>query len=205
MAYLQRHKARLAQRVWFDKTATQTSGHWYGLMYLEPLSSISQPHLLTPSLSNVSNFALGTGDLFATGTAGVTGLVIGDRHREDALYLLGLLNSRLLSFYITHHSPVFAGGYHKFSAPYLRTVPIRRIVWSNAAETTAHDRVVSLVRGIVRAKDQTADVRSPQERDGLLRQVQVLSNQLDEIVYQLYGVADNEVAFVEEELAQNEG
>jgi hypothetical protein len=205
MAYLERHKARLARRVWFGKTATQTSGHWYGLMYLEPLSSISQPHFLTPSLSNVSNFALGTGDLFATGTAGVTGLVISDRHREDALYLLGLLNSTLLSFYITHHSPVFAGGYHKFSAPYLRTVPIRRIVWSDAAETTAHDRVVSLVRGIMRAKDQKADVRSPQERDGLLRQVQILSNQLDEIVYHLYGVTDDEVAFIEKELARNEG
>ena len=54
--------------------------------------------------------------------------------QEDILYLLGLLNSRLLSFYAVGHSPVFSGAYYKFSAPYLKQLPIRRIDFSDRAD-----------------------------------------------------------------------
>ena len=79
------------------------------MMYLDCYRSFSSPHILTPSLSNRANFALGQGTLFVTGTAGVTSIIPREDIQEDILYLLGLLNSRLLSFYAVGHSPVFRG------------------------------------------------------------------------------------------------
>jgi hypothetical protein len=81
------------------------------MMYLDSFGSFAVPHILTPSLSNRSNFALGTGDLFVTGTAGVTSIIPEDNIGESILYLLGVLNSSTLSFYAVGHSPVFSGGY----------------------------------------------------------------------------------------------
>ena len=114
-AYLHAHKAALSDRVWFGKNATELSGQWFGMMYLDSRQSFLRPHLLTPSLSDRSNFMLGDGTLFTTGTAGVTSVApAGSDHH--VLYILGFLNSSLLSFYVTHHSPVFQGAYYKFSA-----------------------------------------------------------------------------------------
>ena len=112
-AYLVTHKAALAKRVWFGKDAKELAGDWFGLMYTDSSAAFKSPHLLTPSLSNKSNFALGNRCCSRGGTAGVTS-IIPNRESENILYLLGLLNSSLLSFYITQHSPVFQGAYRKF-------------------------------------------------------------------------------------------
>ena len=120
---LSENKKKLAQRVWFGKGATELSGKWYGMMYSDSCHSFTAPHILTPSLSNHSNFALGTGDIFATGTAGVTSVIPKEDIEEEILYLLGVLNSNVISFYAVGHSPVFSGGYYKFSAPYLKKLP----------------------------------------------------------------------------------
>ena len=141
-------KSKLSKRIWFSKNAEQLSGKWYGMMYLDSYESFAAPHILTPSLSDRSNFAMGTGDLFATGTAGVTSIVPNkdiEDIEESISYLLGVLNSSLMSSYAVSHSPIFSGGYYKFSAPYLKQLPIRRIDFSNPTEKSWHDRLVILV------------------------------------------------------------
>jgi type I restriction-modification system DNA methylase subunit/predicted type IV restriction endonuclease len=96
-ALLSKNRKRLAKRVWFSKSATELSGKWYGMMYLDSYHSFAAPHILTPSLSNHSNFALGEGDIFATGTAGVTSIIPKEDIKEAILYLLGVLNSNLIA------------------------------------------------------------------------------------------------------------
>src|SRR5262245_16929560 len=121
--YLKKHRKRLSKRVWFDKSARELSGEWYGLMYVEARRKLTRTHLLTPSLSRACNFALGSGDLFATGTAGVTSLVL-KKGGYDPLFFLAVLNSSLVRAWVHGHSPVFQGGFRKFSGPYLQAVPI---------------------------------------------------------------------------------
>jgi predicted type IV restriction endonuclease len=122
-AYLELHKAQLQKRLWFGRNAEELSGRWWGLMYLDAPGAFSAPHLVTPSLSGSSNFARGDGSLFATGTAGVTSIELASE--EDADSLLALLNSPLISAYIVAHSPMYQGNARKFSAGYLREVPIK--------------------------------------------------------------------------------
>ncbi|MBU2602574.1 MAG: N-6 DNA methylase [Actinobacteria bacterium] len=195
--YLMLHREALARRVWFGKGARELSGAWYGMMYLEPRTSLVHAHILTPCLSNVSNFALGSGQLFATGTAGVAGLVLSDGAGESPNYLLALLNSKLLSWYITTHSPVFSGGYHKFSAPYLRPVPIRRIDWSSTQDTKRHEAMGDMVESVQTLQTHLAAARTTRDRDGVERELGAVLHRLDSIVYELYGLTDNEIAVVE--------
>ena len=196
-ALLSENRKALASRVWFGKGAEELSGEWYGMMYLDAHQSFSSPHILTPSLSNRSNFAIGRETLFVTGTAGVTSIVPRDGIEEDIRYLLGVLNSQLLSFYAIGHSPIFSGAYYKFSAPYLKRLPIRRIDFSIAADKTSHDRIVRLADSMLELHQQLAAAKSEAHRTTIQRQIYATDAEIDRLVYDLYGLTTEEIAIVE--------
>lgn len=197
-AYLQRAKTRLSGRIWFGRTAAQLSGEWYGLMYVDTPSSFDREQLLTPSLSDRANFTIGRGDLFATGTAGVTSVILSSDVEEDIRYLLGLVNSKLLSMFVIQHSPVFSGRYYKSSAPYLRPIPIRRLRLQQAHERQAHDRVVELVSRLLTLHAKQGAARTDHENEVIQRQIEATDCEIDQLVYELYGLTDEEIKIVEE-------
>ena len=196
-ALLANNRAKLDERIWFGKNARQLSGHWYGMMYIDGYEHFSCQHLLTPALSNRSNFTIGVGTLFATGTAGVTSVILKDDIKENIRYVLGILNSQLLSFYATHHSPVFSGGYYKFSAPYLRKLPIRPIDFTDPADAARHDQMVALVQRMLDLHKQRASATLPHSKELLQRQIDATDRQIDRLVYELYGLTDAEIRIVE--------
>lgn len=180
-AYLKQHKQKLSSRVWFGKSAVELSGEWYGLMYVEALSTVQARHVLTPSLSNGSNFALGDHSLWATGTAGVTALVPSGECAWSIQALLGILNSSPLSLFANEHSPIYQGGFHKFSAPYLRGLPIpprlsggdgeRQDRAISALVETITQSVTLLRRGLDESERTRVSRREVAARDDLDREV----------------------------------
>ena len=193
---LKASKQQLSKRTWFGKGPQELSGKWYGMVYLDAYRSFSTPHILTPSLSNKSNFALGNGDLFATGTAGVTSFIPASEVRESITYLLGLLNSSLLSFYAISHSPVFSGGYYKFSAPYLRKLPIRLINFSDPVDKDRHNLMVGLVEQMLELHEQLSSARTSNESTLLKREISYIDQRIDRLVYELYDLTDEEIRVV---------
>jgi hypothetical protein len=116
---------------------------------------------------------------------------------ESPEYLLGLLNSRLLSWYITTHSPIFSGGYFKFSAPYLQSVPIRRIDWTSEGDVKKHDTVFSLVTGMQELRAQLSAVRTERDHQGTQRRIDALLHAIDSIAYELYDLTSDQISVVE--------
>jgi len=186
--FLKMHYERLAERVWFGKNATELSGAWYGAMYLERASSFSKPHLLTPSLSRVANFAPGNGSLFATGTAGVTGVI--PKSGLSTSYLLGLLNSTLLSVYVSKHSPIYQGGFRKYSAPYLRELPIK--IDQSGSDPTAASRERRIAELAEIAASSTAlagSATAPASRELQRRRTRAARREIDDLVLEHYGLS----------------
>lgn len=194
---LKENRSRLDARIWFGQTAQELSGAWYGYVYLDRKAAFDAPHILTPSLSNQANFCLGNGDLFLTGTAGVTSIIPSPKIGEDIKYLLGVLNSRLLSFYAVRHSPPFSGGYFKFSAPYLKKLPIRRIDFDAPADKSLHDRLVALVDKMLTLTPALRAAKSEAEKATLQNAVTKTDREIDQLVYQLYALTPEEIALVE--------
>jgi type I restriction-modification system DNA methylase subunit len=186
-ALLRAHEADLRRRKWFGRDATELSGAWYGLMYLDAPSTFERTYLLTPSLADRANFALGSGAVFATGTAGVTSVVPDPSIPEAPLYLLGVLNSRLLSTYAVAGSPIFQGGFFKFSAPYLRDLPIKRINFGVPEEKALHDEIAALVQRRIEPYEPAGS------GDG---RNQALEDEIDEITFRLYGLSDEEIDLI---------
>lgn len=198
---LESNKNNLSKRIWFGKNATQLSGKYYGFMYLDDYSNFKTPHILTPSLSDQSNFSIGTGNVFVTGTAGVTSIILKPIF-EDINYILGLLNSKLISFYVIKHSPVFQGGYHKFSSNYLKKIPIKRIDMNKSSEKEIHSSIIKSVNKMLSLNKRLNEIKDKQtdEKTRIEKEIQKIDDEIDQEVYKLYGITKEEQKIIEESL-----
>lgn len=199
-AYLKRNRKKLANRVWFDKSAEELSGAWYGLMYVETKHSVTSPHLLSPCLIRGSNFALGDESLWATGTAGVTGVVVDPTSGWPIESLLGLLNSAPVSCFAAKHSPIYQGGYRKFSAPYLKEVPIPTI-----PNIGSNDEVKALGRfatDMTTLADRIVSSQGTRDEDRFRRQQAALQQSIDQLAYDLFGFNPAQREWVRQHVAR---
>lgn len=107
-------------------------------------------------------------------------------------YVLGLLNSRLLNEY-------YARRFHTVyvKAATLGFLPIRTINFKDKADKARHDKMVKLVERMLELNKKLPEVKTPNEREKLERQIAATDREIDELVYELYGLTEEEIAIVE--------
>ncbi|PYM11331.1 MAG: hypothetical protein DME18_14260, partial [Verrucomicrobia bacterium] len=76
-------------------------------------------------------------------------------------------------------------------------VPIRVINRSDQADKSSHDRIVKLVEQILELHQTLSTARTPQEKTSLERQIAATDTQIDRLVYDLYGMTEDEIKIVE--------
>jgi hypothetical protein len=112
-------------------------------------------------------------------------------------YVLGLLNSKLLFWRLRAMSNLFRGGWITCTKQYFGELPIRVIDFSDRTEKTCHDRLVELVERMFALQRKQSATRTPQEKTTLDRQIAATDAQIDRLVYDLYGLTDDEIKIVE--------
>jgi len=117
-------------------------------------------------------------------------------------FLLAILNSQLMGFYARE---VRAIKYGPRKPPQIRTrslatLPIRLIDFDNPADKKRHDDFVALVDKMLERNKRLAPVRNMAcaEREELLRQIKQTDQKIDNLVYDLYGLTEEEKTMVEE-------
>jgi len=198
--YLLENYDRLRER---EKGKMRHSG-WYGYVYPKSVSLFGNPKILTPSIAAQASFTYDEyGEYYFVGSGGGGGggygIIIKDTVKVSYKYLLGLLNSKLLDFFLKKISSPFRGGYFAFNKQYIELLPIRTINFSDPAEKAAHDRLVSLVERMLSLHKQTP--RTPQEKELLQRDIESTDHAIDTLVYQLYGLTPAEINIVEGKVA----
>ena len=113
-------------------------------------------------------------------------------------YLLGILNSKIATFV----AKVIAldltdGAFTKFRTNQLARIPIRTINFSDPADKARHDRMVTLVESMLELHKRLPNAQTPQEKESLERQIAVTDKAIDSLVYELYGLTDDEIKIVE--------
>jgi len=117
---------------------------------------------------------------------------------EDLLYLLGLLNSRVLTFRFRYIGKLKSGGIIEYFWNSVSKMPIRRIDFSDATDEVRHGRMVELVETMLKLHNQLAAAKTNHEKTAIQRQIDATDNQIDQLVYELYGLTDEEIRIVEE-------
>lgn len=80
---------------------------------------------------------------------------------------------------------------------FLSQLPIRPIDFSDPADVARHDRMVSLVDRMLSLHKQLPEARTPHEKTALRRQIEATDRQIDALVYELYGLTEEEIRIVE--------
>jgi hypothetical protein len=114
-----------------------------------------------------------------------------------AEYFLGLLNSRyfvwLYDQIVQEAGRVFA----QVKLSKLKQLPIRTINFADPADVARHDRMVALVQRMLDLHKRLAAAKTPNDKTLLQRQISASDAEIDCLVYDLYGLTEEEIAIVE--------
>jgi type I restriction-modification system DNA methylase subunit len=197
-AYLRECKAKLVSR----NKGQMSGADWYGYVYRKNHARLDSRKLLVPSLALGATFAPDLeGKFFFVGSGGGGGggygMALEAAENSAYLYLLGLLNSRLSTYVLRQVSTSFRGGYIALNKQYIEQLPIRPINFADPADVARHDRMVALVTQMLDLHARLAAEGVPHEKAALQRRIEVTDRQIDQLVYELYGLTAAEIAVVE--------
>jgi hypothetical protein len=187
--YLTGHRKTLAAR---DNGKWNHSG-WYAFGRSQNLTQMEAAKLIIQVTAKRPTVMLDEAGLHMTG--GGSGPFYGIRPKPDGpsiRFLLGVMNSKLFGTIIRSQSTDLRGGYIKFSKQYIQTA-----AFPSSADTDKHDRMVSLVDRMLALVPKRRAEANPQTAAQLDAQIAATDRQIDRLVYDLYGLTDEEITLVE--------
>jgi hypothetical protein len=175
---------------------------WHGYVYKKNHTRFSGQKILVPAIATGSCFALDLeGSYYFVGSGGGGGGGYGIRLQKDqnlsCLCLLGLLNSRLLSSYLRSISTSFRGGYLALNRQYIEQLPIHPINFSDKSDKAKHAKMIALVERMMDLHGRLTKAKAPDDKTKLQRQIDATDREIDRLVYDLYGLTEEEIGIVE--------
>lgn len=144
---------------------------WYAYVYPKNIDAMKNPKIITADLANHNSFSLdGIGNIFFTSGYGI----LPDDNYPNEL-LLPILNSKLIEWYLRKSSTTFRGGYYSCEYRFIKDIPIKDI------ETNYSNKLIKLCD-----KALSGDKNSEKE--------------IDEIIYDIYGLNKKEIEIIEKSL-----
>ncbi len=172
----------------------QGSYQWYELQdSVDYFQEFEKPKIIFPDIAKESRMTFDSTGLYV----GNTGYII----PKNDLYLLGVLNSKLIFSYYKRIATVIGdpdkGGRLRWFSQDVVKIPIRTINPNDSADITRHDRMVALVTQMLDMNKKLQEARLEQEKTMLSRQIEATDGAIDKLVYELYGLTAEEIAIVE--------
>ncbi len=174
--FLNQFKTELENRKDSRTTIKEKGIEWYSIMRRVDISEIETEKIIFYDVGMLPNFMIDTDNhIFGGGTSHSIRLT-----EKGYLYkyILGVLNSKLMQWIIYDLCPVKMGNARKYGLDYIKKLPIKK------AEIKIQNEVAELVDKVISIK-----------KDGL--ETTDLENQIDQLVYQLYELTDEEIKIIE--------
>jgi hypothetical protein len=172
-----------------QKRATKQA--WYELQQpqLAYREIMERPKIVFPDIATTCRFAVDTDGRFGANT--VYFLPLADP------ILLGLLNSRVAQFYFAQTCAALEGpgeSYLRFFGQYLEGFPVQL---PSDDRHLGKEKMASLVEQRASLQVRFESARTGNEKTRLQRQIDAADRQIDQFVYELYSLTDQEIALVE--------
>ncbi len=188
--YLASRKKTLCTRKQFKE--------WYGFSAPRNLNVHDEAQMLVPLLADRGLYCRlpERTNHFCLMASGGFSITVDSNTRMSPEYVLGLLNSRILFWRLRSISNLFRGGWITCTKQYVETLPIHIIKPGDASEQAHHDRIVSLVTQILDVHKRLAATTTAHDRELLQRQIDATDEQIDAVVFELYGLNNEEIKTV---------
>ena len=90
-----------------------------------------------------------------------------------------------------------SGGYLRFRKQYLERLPIRIPDFSSSSEKRQHDHLVALVDVMLNLNKKIQTAKGSR-KEQIQQQIERTDKEIDDLVYELYGITDEERKVIEE-------
>jgi hypothetical protein len=104
----------------------------------------------------------------------------------------------LFDFYVKKISMTIRGGFFRCFAQFVEQLPIWIINFSDPIDKARHDKMVGPVEQMFTLHKQLALAKTPDDKTRIQRQIDATDQQIDNLVYELYGLTEKEIKIVEE-------
>jgi hypothetical protein len=118
---------------------------------------------------------------------GNTGYII----PTNDLYLLALLNSKIVHYIYRSVSSTIRGGYLRFIRQYVEKIPI--IMGTEKQVAT----IIEIASIIINHKEDLKNTKLDNKRTQLSAKIDYLNEKIDKMVYEIYGLSEEEIGIVE--------
>jgi hypothetical protein len=169
---------------------------WYEIQdSVDYFEEFEKPKIIYPVIAKESRFSLDIQGYYANDKTFIIA--------KNDLYLLGILNSKLMWFLLKYIcSPIGdpeEGGRLELRGIYMKTLPIRRLNLDIPEEANSHRKLCMLVELMLKLKKDYAQAEANRDdlRHELLERIQTTDKAIDRDVYALYGLTEEEIAIVE--------
>ena len=150
---------------------------------------LARPKIVYPIIANECRFALDTESFFVNDKLFVL--------PTSDLCILGLLNSRVANMYFASVCAALEGPgdrYFEFRAQYVDRLPVA----AGVNTFPERPRLCRLVQRMLELHQELPAAKTPTEKTALERQIEATDRQIDQLVYELYGLTEEEIKIVEE-------
>ncbi len=192
-AYLEQFKSRLMPR-----PKNWSNGEWPGRKPgaypwyevqdpIDYFAEFEKAKIIIPAIVQNASYAYDRNGIYSNDKTSII--------PTNDLYLVGVLNSKVSDFVIHKIASTKQGGYYEYKPMYVSQIPIRTIDFNNPEDVQKHARMVALVERMLELHRRSA--LTPQEQDRLAQQMAATDAQIDRLVYDLYGLTEDEIRVVE--------
>ena len=117
---------------------------------------------------------------------------------SNHLYLLGIINSKLIQHIFELQNPQMVDKiFAEIKVVYVEKLPITSFDFSSFSKRTLYDNMVNLVERMLDLHKQLSSAKLPQDKTVLQRRIKATDQNIDRLVYELYGLTDKEIEIVE--------
>lgn len=174
-AYLHSKKDELSGRGYFEKSNKE----WYELWCERIFLKFNQKKIINAEISPENRFTLDSTNFL--GNTKTFSTILNNNWSNDYEYVLGLLNSSTLTFYHKMTSVPKAGGFFEYKTQFLSSYPI-----INTSNIEIKEQIITKVNQILSLKQENPKADTS-----------ILESEIDQMVYQLYGLTAEEISIVE--------
>jgi hypothetical protein len=110
--------------------------------------------------------------------------------RFELKYLVGLLNSKLFDYLYRHICPQKGKIFAEIKPSVIKDLPICNI--------GNHNDLILLIDQMFETQKEYHSTKKENEKEQLKKKIDIIDNQIDKLVYKLYGLTEEEIKIVEE-------
>jgi len=193
--YLQHYRGLLAKR----NVSGPNGEKWFRYGRSQSLTKFDgRKKLIVKVLSLTPCFTYDDSNLCFTG--GGNGPYYGVSLKPDQVisefFLQGVLNSKLMDLFVKNWSSVFRAGYYSYGKEFIEKLPMVDLDLTKDSDKRLHDQIVRVVGRLRDLEKQLENARIPAKKGMLTSQARLLVDELDEAVYDLYSLTDDEKEYL---------